>query len=67
MDRTPGAARSEDPDAARWAARSEDPDAARWAARSENPGAAPLRATRNAGSDYWLGIVQSLGTMWIQV
>ena len=55
MDRTPGAARSE------------DPDAARWAARSENPGAAPLRATRNAGSDYWLGIVQSLGTMWIQV
>ncbi len=25
------------------------------------------RATRNAGERYWLGIVQSEGTMWIHV
>ena len=58
MDRRLGAARSEDPDAAHCAARSEDPGAAH-AHRPER--------TRNAVSAYWLGMVQSFGTMWIQV
>jgi len=33
----------------------------------EDPGVAPWDRTRDASSAYWLGIVQSAGTMWIQV
>jgi len=36
----------------------------------EDPGAAHVRSPvppRNAARAYWLGIVQSFGTMWIQV